>query len=286
VRALWILVLCALVYSSAQAQNRTNKSHKTNTSKKKPELNVQLGTGATFVPTCNLDSNSVGFYFFPANLGAKWSMRTISQVFDARSKLLKSDTTYSYEHVISDSERSLQGLPLLTCESSFPYRAGFEDSVKKKVVQYYLDDSVIIAVVNHSVNAGLSHILLVNPLNLGAQWRDDLEDTIHSRIIAIEEPITTVLGTFPHALVVQSRLGFGELSKYFVKGMGMVKSVYRGISPKENGAFVVTSELIKLETGDPKRSVKYRFPKPIDERYRPRLIDNKSLNKQKSTKTK
>jgi hypothetical protein len=272
VRFVWIFLVCAFVTGSVQAQQKTPKNKKQSKSQKKPELSVKLGTGSTFTPTCNLDSNTVGFYFFPANLGAKWSMRTVSQVFDAKSKLLKADTTYSFERIISDSDRSLQGLPLLTCESSYPYRAGFEDSVKKKIVQYYVDDSVVIAVVNHSVNAGLSHIMLVNPIALGAQWRDDLEDTIHSRVIAMEEPVTTVLGTFPHALVVQSRLGFGELSKYFVKGTGMVKSVYRGISPKENGAFVVTSELIKLERGDPKRSIRYRFPKPIDPRYQPHPI--------------
>lgn len=277
-RSFWLIILVVVVscslYAQQPAKDKSRKSKKPPTShtKKPAAPSVKLATGAAFFPTCNLDSTSVGFYFYPPNLGAKWTARTVSQVFDAHSKLLKADTTYSYERVISDSERSLQGLPLLTCASSYAFRPGFEDSAKTKIVQYYVDDSVVIAVINHSVNAGLSHILLVNPLRTGAQWRDDLEDTIHSRIIAIDEPVTTVLGTFPHALVVQSRLGFGELSKYFVKGMGMVKSIYRGISPKENGSFVVTSELVKLENGDAKRSIKYRFPKPIDEHYLPHPV--------------
>jgi hypothetical protein len=269
VRFVWIFVLCAAVLSSAHAQKPAK--HK-KPAKKKEQPAVKLATGGSFMPTCNLDSNSVGFYFFPANLGAKWTVRTVQQVFDAQSHLLKSDTTFSYERVISDSNRSLQGLPILTCASSFAFKPGYEDSAKTKEVEYYVDDSTVIAVFNHSVSAGLSHILLINPLANGAQWRDDIEDTIHSKIIAMDEPVTTVLGTFPHALVVQSRLGYGELSKYFVKGMGMVKSVYRGISPRQNGSFVVTSELIKLDRGDEKRSIKYRFPKPIDERYQPHLI--------------
>src|SRR2546430_1017972 len=67
------------------------------------------------------------------------------------------------------------------------------------------------------------------------------------------------MGDYPKSLVVKSAVGFGELSKYFVKGVGLVKMVFRGISPQENGSFVVTSSLISLNRGDPKRSIKYRF---------------------------
>lgn len=236
--------------------NRTNKSYQ----KKKP-AKPSIRVVSAFRPTCNLDSNSVGSYFFPANLGAQWTMRTISQILDVQSKVLKTDTTYSYERVTSDSNRTIQGLPVLRCASSFPYRAGGEDSAKTNDVEYYVDDSVIVAVINHSVSNSLSHILLVNPLRLGASWRDDANDTTRTRIIALDEPVTTVLGTFPHSIVVQSRQGFGELSKYFVSGTGIVKTVYRGISPRENGSLVVTTELTKVVAGDPKRSMRFRFPK-------------------------
>jgi hypothetical protein len=216
----------------------------------------QLGR---FHPTCNLDSNSIGFYFFPANLGAKWTLRTISEYLDAQNKLLKSDTTFSFERVVSDSERTLQGLPVLGVESSVPYVAGRGDSAKVKRVEYYVDDSVIMTVINHSISNGQNHILLVNPLRLGASWKDAADDTIRTHIIATAEPVSTPIGDFKSALVVQTSVGFGELSKYFVPGVGIVPTIFRGIPPAENGTFVVTSELIKLERGNPKRSIRRQF---------------------------
>ena len=212
-----------------------------------------------FHPTCHLDSNSVGFYFFPPNLGAKWTLRTISDVFDIKNKLLKSDTTYSFERVISDSNRTLQGLPVLRCESSMPYHAGGEDTAKLKIVEYYVDDSVVMTVFNHSNTSVANHTLIVNPLRMGASWKDVADDTTRTSVIATEEPVSTPIGDFPKSLVVQTPAGFGEMSKYFVKGVGIVKIVFRGIPPQENGTFVVTSELVALDRGNPKRSIKYRF---------------------------
>ncbi|MDP4199750.1 MAG: hypothetical protein Q8922_04005 [Bacteroidota bacterium] len=246
-----------------QPSHVTQPSHGTHKQRRPAKPSVRIMPAAVFHPTCNLDSNSVGYFFFPPNLGAEWMMRTISQIMDAHSRVLKSDTTFSFERVISDSNRTLQGLPILRCSSSFPFHAGAQDSAKRKEVEYYLDDSVIVAVMNHSVSNGLSHILLVNPLRVGASWRDDADDTIRTKVISLDEPVTTSLGTFPHSLVVQSRVGFGELSKYFVKGVGIVKTVYRGLSPRENGSFVVTTELVRLDAGDPKRSIKFRFPKLV-----------------------
>ena len=49
------------------------------------------------------------------------------------------------------------------------------------------------------------------------------------------------------------------MSKYFVKGVGIVKIVFRGIPPQQNGTFLVTSELVSLDQGNPKRSIKNRF---------------------------
>ena len=210
-------------------------------------------------PTCNLDSNSVGIYFFPANLGAKWTLRTISQWMDLNNTVLKSDTTYSFERVISDSNRTLQGFPVLRCESSMQYHAGGEDTAKKQIVEYYLDDSVVMTVFNHSMSSELNHTMLVNPLRMGASWKDVSDDTIRTIVIATEEPVSTPLGDFPKSLVVQSPASFGEMSKFFVKGIGIVKVIFRGVPPQQNGTFVVTSDLVALDRGDPKRSIKYRF---------------------------
>jgi hypothetical protein len=213
----------------------------------------------SFHPTCNLDSNSVGIYFFPPNLGAKWTLRTVSQVMDIHNRVLKSDTTFSFEHVISDSNRTLQGFPVLRCESSMPYHAGGEDTAKTQIVEYYIDDSVVMTVFNHSITNGSNHTMLVNPLHIGASWKDAPDDTVRTSVIATEEPVSTPLGDFSKSLVVQSPIEYGEMSKYFVKGVGIVKVVFRGIPPQQNGTFIHTSELVSLDRGNPKRSIKYRF---------------------------
>ncbi len=220
-------------------------------------MRLSLVPQETFRPTCNLDSNSVGFYFFPPNVGAQWTLRTISQVLDDTNKVLRSDTTYSYEKIVSDSNRTIQGLPVLECESSMPYHSG--DSIKLRPVEYYVDDSVVMTVFNHSITSDLNHVLLVNPLKTGAWWKDVSSDTIRTTVIATAEPVSVPYGSFERSLVVRTPAGFGEMSKYFVPGVGIVKMVFRGIPPAENGTFVVTTELIALDRGDPKRSIRYRF---------------------------
>jgi hypothetical protein len=241
-----------LISSSLMAQPSTLTPNE-------PRIHLSTVPTQAFHPTCNLDSNSVAFYFFPPNLGAKWTMRTISQILDINSNVLRADTTFSFERIISDSNRTLQGLPILQCESSMPYHAGGEDTVKRQIVEYYVDDSVVMTVFNHSSMSALNHTLLVNPLRMGNSWKDDEDDTIRTSVIATEEPVSTPLGDFSKSLVVQTPARFGEMSKYFVKGIGIVKIVFRGIRPQQDGTFVVTSELVALDRGDPKRSIKYRF---------------------------
>jgi hypothetical protein len=228
-------------------------------SSNKPRIHLGTVPSNGIHPTCNLDSNSVGIYFFPPNLGAKWTLRTISQWLDINNKVLKSDTTYSFERVISDSNRTLQGFPVLRCESSLPYHFGGDDTAKKQIVEYYVDDSVVMTVFNHSMTSEMNHTMLVNPLRMGTSWKDVSDDTIRTVVIATEEPVSTPLGDFPKSLVVQSPTNFGEMSKFFVKGIGIVKVIFRGVPPQQNGTFVVTSELVALDRGDPKRSIKYRF---------------------------
>jgi hypothetical protein len=228
-----------------------------------PHFHLSTPPPSSFRPTCNLDSNSVGIYFFPANLGAKWTLRTISQILDLRNKVLKCDTTFSFERVISDSNRTLQGFPVLRCESSLPYHAGGEDTAKTQIVEYYVDDSVVMTVVNHSITNGSNHTMLMNPLRMGASWKDVSDDTIRTSVIATAEPVSTPLGNFPRSLVVQSPGQYGTMSKYFVKGVGIVKVIFRGIPPQENETYLVTSELVALDRGNPKRSIKYRFPKSM-----------------------
>jgi len=118
-----------------------------NNGQPKPKFSIKrVAPESGFHPTCNLDSNSVGFYFFSPNLGAKWTLRTVRQVRDANSILLKSDTTYSFERIVSDSNRTLQGMPVIRCESSFPYHLGEDSGVKVTETEYYIDDSVVMTV--------------------------------------------------------------------------------------------------------------------------------------------
>ena len=166
---------------------------------------------------------------------------------------------FSFERVISDSNRTLQGFPILRCESSVPYHAGGEDTAKTQIVEYYVDDSVVMTVVNHSMTNESNHTMLMNPLRMGASWKDVSDDTIRSSVIATAEPVSTPLGNFPKSLVVQSPGQYGVMSKYFVKGVGIVKVIFRGIPPQENETYVVTTELVSLDRGNPKRSIKYCF---------------------------
>jgi hypothetical protein len=205
----------------------------------------------------------VGAYFFPANLGAKWTMRMIQQVYDNRSSLMKSDTFYSFERIVSDTGRSLQGTPILQLESSVPYRFGEELTAKTQPVEYYVDDSVVMAVFNHSIASVLNRYLLVNPLTVGAHWHEKTEDTAVAVVVSMNEPVSVPYGNFTNAMVVQTAVSYGELSRYFVPGVGLVKTVFRGVPPTavpgSVGTLVVTSELMSLERGDESRSIRRRF---------------------------
>ena len=109
----------------------------------------------------------------------------------SRTLFSKCDTTYSFERIISDSNRTIQGLPVLVCESSFPYHLGEEDSAKMNIVEYYVDDSVVMTIFNHSITSELNHILLENPLDSGSTWIDVSDDTTKTTVIATKEPVST-----------------------------------------------------------------------------------------------
>ncbi len=271
-RRFWIVAALAAIFAIPSFAQRAKKP-------RGGHVQISIVKKHRFVPTCNLDSNSVGFYFYPPNLGAEWTLRTVSQILDASSNVLKSDTTYSFEKIISDSNRSLQGLPVLRCISSMPYHAGQEDSAKLSSTEYYVDDSVIMTVFDHSVTSVLNHILLVNPLKLGASWKDVSNDTIRTVVTALHDSVSVPYGSFKNALVVMTPAGFGRMTKYFVPGVGLVKIVFHGIPPQQNGTFLVTSELIALDRGNPKRNIKYQFQalehpkrKSVPRRGRPKRV--------------
>jgi hypothetical protein len=188
-------------------------------------------------------------------------MRIITQIFDTKSKLVQSDTSFSFERVVSDSNTTLRLEPVLEVESSAPFKAGGELTAQTRPVTYYLDDSVVMFVINHSLTSSENRFLLVNPLTVGNHWHDRAEDTVVSEIIALQEPVTVPYGAFQNALVVRTRTQTGDLSKYFVPGVGIAKMVYRGWPEGLNGTVVVSTELVALDKGDPTHSIRTRFAK-------------------------
>jgi hypothetical protein len=243
--------------SGAVSTRKARKAHSTRSKKRKATSNgMVLGH-----PTYDLDSGSVGNYFFPANRGAKWTMRITTQIFDAHSKLVRADTSFSFERVVSDSNSTLQGAPVLECESSAPYKLGGELTARTMPVTYYVDDSIVMFVLNHSMTSSENRYLLVNPLTVHNRWHDKAEDTTVTEIIATSEPVSVPYGSFKNALVVRTHTRDGDLSKYFVPGVGIAKMVYRGGPERLNGTLVVTTELIALDRGDPAHSIRERFAK-------------------------
>jgi hypothetical protein len=262
------LLALSFALSSESAGAQTKLSSKSGTHKKKshtstkPQLSHPIAAAspkAADRPTYNLDSGSVGNYFFPANLGAKWTMRIVTQIFDNQSKLVRVDTSYSFERVVNDSNRTIQGAPVIEVESSRPYKWGDELTAATMPVTYYVDDSIAMFVINHSLTSTDNRFLLVNPLKVGNHWHDKQEDTVVSEIIALSEPVTVPYGQFANALVVRTKTHDGDLAKFFVPGVGIAKMVYRGWPERLNGVVVVTTELIALDKGDPTHSIKARF---------------------------
>jgi hypothetical protein len=159
-------------------------------------------------------------------------------------------------------------MPVVRCESSFPYKAGEDTAAKLQETEYYIDDSVVMTVVNHTLTGGLNQFMLVNPLREGASWKDQHDDTTRTFVIATKEPVSVPYGNFSKSLVVRTPAEFGEMSKYFVRGVGLVKIVFIGLSPSEKETMLVATELISLDRGDPKRSIKYRFPQTPKKKHK------------------
>ncbi len=251
--ALLLVVACLGVASGSDLLGQSSK-------KPKRSLHIAKPSAAQrFTPTFYLDSNSVGNFFFPANLGAAWTIRRVTHVFDDSSRIIEGDTVFSIERIVNDSALTLQGLPYLICENSV-FKPGSHQDIVRHESQYYVDDSVVMAILNNSVSYYGNHTMLVNPLKLGAHWKDQREDTLVSRIVSTDEVVTTSMGTF-HALVVTTTLQHGELAKYFVRGVGIVKTVFRGLPPSGIGAYVVTNELVNLDRGIEMRNLRRYQPK-------------------------
>lgn len=241
-----MVVLAALIL----AGDATAQTKKKPARKQKSSVQVAQPKGRSIKPTYNLDSGSVGYYFFPITEGSYWTTRTVKSFIDFDGKVMASDTVLSTEHVLSNAEKSLQGAPLVKCES-IARRPGSEIPIAKEEVTYYVDDSLIMAVFNNSITNSENRTLLTSPLAAGMAWPEKWDDSIGTEILSLREPIETAVGSFEDALVTVTRLGYGELVKYFVGQKGIVKMIFRGPAPNSRGSLVVVTDLVELHRADP-----------------------------------
>jgi hypothetical protein len=250
-----VCALCIAGQVNAQTAKPTTKKAQKETSEAKAsekkvdnkvKSSISTAKGTKVRPTANLDPGSVGYYFYPMTPGSYWKMRTVKSVYDLEGKLLGADTLYHRETVTTNSAPSMQGLPLIKCLSK-SFRPGQpEDSVASQEVTYYVDDSLIMAVFNNSVSHSENVSLLTTPLREGYVWPERFEDTIGTMVMSLHDSVETPAGKFENAVVTNTRLGFGELSKYFVGGKGIVKMVFNGVANGGRGKVTVTTDLMEI----------------------------------------
>jgi hypothetical protein len=162
--------------------------------------------------------------------------------------VLSSDSLFSKETVTSNSAKTFQGLPLISCKTS-SWRINDLTHVDSAVSSYYVDDSLIMAVFNSSINNNQNRVLLVSPLKVGNQWRERVEDSARSEIATMHDTVNVPYGAFGNALVTVTRLGKIELDKYFVPNVGIVKTITRLPGRKPGETIVVMAELLELVRG-------------------------------------
>ncbi|HET6511145.1 MAG TPA: hypothetical protein VFH43_03060 [Candidatus Kapabacteria bacterium] len=249
------LMICALCLAGeADAQTKKNSeksSKKSKTSQKqvdkKAASGISIAKGGKMVrPTSNLDPGSVGYYFYPMTPGSYWKTRTVKSLYDLQDSLIASDTLFHKETVSTNSAPSIQGLPLIKCFSKSFRHGQHEDSAQAQEVAYYVDDSLIMAVFNNSITHSENVSLLTTPLREGYIWPERFEDTIGTKVISLHESVVTPAGKFENAVLTSTRLGFGELSKYFVGGKGIVKMIFRGFANGGMGKIIVTTDLMEI----------------------------------------
>jgi hypothetical protein len=242
------LMICAICLAG-QVDAQTKKPSTKKSSKKVENKDKSISVakkGKSMRPTSNLDPGSVGYYFYPMTPGSYWKMRTVKSLYSTKDSLVASDTLFHRETVTTNSAPSMQGLPLIKCVSK-SFRPGqLEDSAVAQEVSYYVDDSLIMAVFNNSITHSQNVALLTSPLRKGLVWPEHHEDTIGTMVVSLDENVETPAGKFEHAVLTSTRLGYGELLKYFVGGKGIVKMVFNGIANGGRGRIQVTTELMDI----------------------------------------
>ncbi|MEO6940147.1 MAG: hypothetical protein ABI444_08440 [Candidatus Kapaibacterium sp.] len=239
-----LLSLQSVAVTSADAQTTAKKKKK----RKKSLSIVKPGNGG-FHPTYDMGPGSVGSYFYSVAVGSSWKVKTVQRYYNSDNKVIAADSILSVETVTSNSTKSLQGLPLVISQSR-SWRAGAETKVDTEQSLYYVDDSLLMAVFNNSTTNGDNRFLLVAPLRIGGRWLEKADDSIRTEIVSMHDTVTTTAGGFGNVLVTSTKLGQGELAKYFVPNVGLVKTVFRGVGRRAGTSVVITSELQEFIRGE------------------------------------
>jgi hypothetical protein len=219
--------------------------------KKKPKkkkkgfdgMNLRVDPGGHFKPSMTFAPGTVGNYFFPDRKGASWTLRTVQTVLSDSGKVLRRDTVVGKQTVVDTARFSLQRLPLmLTLDES--YRPGSKDTTRSQSF-FYIDDSVAMTVFNNSITARQNQVFLVSPLAIGNAWHDKYEDTLHTVIAGFVDSLMTPLGRFDSVLVTLTQTPVMDFRKYFAKGYGIVKTIFRSPGPRGHGIVIITTEMIE-----------------------------------------
>lgn len=244
--------------SSIEAVAQVTKS-KSKKPKSKVTIRTSESTMPRFLPTRSFSPGSVGAYFYPREVGSKWTLRSISSYYASEvtsvgtsERLLASDTAFVTEQVVANNRSSLQLLPLVICKDSI-----FHSRTKRadeQEAQYYVDDSVIMVVYNNSMLNQDNRVILMSPLTEGYSWPEKQGDTILTTIENLAAHIETPAVTSDSALVTQTFHRGTVLSKFFVQGYGLVKSEYRAPGREAGQRISVETELVSIE------------PRPIEQR--------------------
>lgn len=246
--AFLIMLLFGIDEAAAQ------KSKKKSSSKtEQPKTQVKVREGAKLKPTHTGAPGTAISYFWPMKPGASWTHRTVRIRMDEAGKVVATDTAFNTHRVISDTDFSLQHLPIVRCETS-GYKAGGLDT-GKATAYYYVDDSIAMTVMNNSINHRLNAVFLVAPLREGNAWHEKYDDSVYCMIGDFLDSVETPVGTFDSVLMTVTRVGYTELVKFYAQGYGLVKSVFRAPGPGSVGVLAMVTEMVALKPPDPSENL-------------------------------
>lgn len=239
-----IVLSLVIVFIESPSSAFAQKKHRPKKSKHS-DLRIAVDSVAHFTPTRTFAPHTVGAYFFPAHVGAAWTLQTVQTVLSDSGKVLRRDTVMNREEVYDTAHFSLQGLPILDCHD-FAYRLGAKDTAKSNA-SYYVDDSIAMTVFNNSVSHQLNKMFLVAPITIGNRWHDTYGDSVTTVIAGYVDSVITPLGHFDSVLVTLTRRGYTDLRKFFAQGYGIIKSIFRSPGPGGHGIVIIETDMIECK---------------------------------------